>query len=698
MNNIEKQESFTKWLVERKVTEKKANAFITVLDFGSQYCQKHSISQKSLWEIKSVREFNSVTSKLLGTKTFRSLFRNAAMQLDKVIPMYRRFLEETKGNRKMAETRRNPQSGMEKTSGGKTDGHAINILIDPNLYIDWLCKHESLSLASAKINLSTIKSAESYGKENCCPEFCIFQAKSAELTQNLKWLFYNLTFQEMNEKSNNRYFFSLRRYMYYILESTGFDVVADSTKIKMAHGKCLNLPVQETLQLHYPYGFNYHSIIEMMKFRANYLKDHEIELDLDDNTLINQLIRIGIECSGKVYYVSEGVQNHIENEIIKSIGNGHLIFYYDELYENWEAWNMENGIHSPEMLKVLFERLFPMFQHKQIFFLAHSRSYTELEALHEEIMKAWGGQIVCNVDDLGVSLPCVPMAKIKYALANFSDCVWNAQGEYIRLDRFSISEAQKEELLAYVEEKCDESGSLSFDDLPLEDLRAENYELSEAAFCDAVFSFLKNDFARNNKIITRIGKEIDVATAVQKYCRDKDFCTFSELEQVMRDTTGRVVYSKLVDAAHSAMIRVDYDAFVSFGKICFNVECTDQILDESIHGSSIGLKEITAFGMFPDCGFTWNLFVLESYCRHYSKKYKYMCVTPNSNNAGAIVRKDCDMNYHAIMANCIANSGVDIKEDLVFDYLVESGLIVRKNYTNIKALLEDAKMIRKGEN
>lgn len=68
-------------------------------------------------------------------------------------------------------------------------------------------------------------------------------------------------------------------------------------------------------------------------------------------------------------------------------------------------------------------------------------------------------------------------------------------------------------------------------------------------------------------------------------------------------------------------------------------------------------------------------------------------------HAGAIVRKECDYDYHTLLAHMIAQSNVNLTEDAVMDFLVEKGFVGRHSYKYLSDLIELAYAIRKkGEN
>lgn len=152
--------------------------------------------------------------------------------------------------------------------------------------------------------------------------------------------------------------------------------------------------------------------------------------------------------------------------------------------------------------------------------------------------------------------------------------------------------------------------------------------------------------------------------------------------------------SEVIEAANSVMVRIDKDSFIADRLISFDVDRVDSALDHIVTNEFIGMKEITTFSTFPFCRYGWNLFLLESYCRRFSKKYRYATRRANSSNSGAVVAKNCELSYHDIMAKAAARSERDLSKDEILDFLTETGYMERKRYSDIERLIAYAKELR----
>ena len=194
--------------------------------------------------------------------------------------------------------------------------------------------------------------------------------------------------------------------------------------------------------------------------------------------------------------------------------------------------------------------------------------------------------------------------------------------------------------------------------------------------------------------MSRKGASKVTYTAVIEFCRKQDKCTYDCLEKIAKRVTGTIKRPDIIEAANAVMVRIDKDDFIADRFIQFDTDRIDAALDYVITDDFIGMQEITTFSTFPFCGYGWNPYLLESYCRRFSKKYKYETRRANSSNSGAIVVMSCTLSYHDIMTQAVARSGRDLQQSEVFDFLTEAGYIERKKYRDIDLLINEAAQLR----
>ena len=108
------------------------------------------------------------------------------------------------------------------------------------------------------------------------------------------------------------------------------------------------------------------------------------------------------------------------------------------------------------------------------------------------------------------------------------------------------------------------------------------------------------------------------------------------------------------------------------------------------------VKDVDSFLVFPNVGYEWNEFLLESYLLYFSKKF---CLVNNgtslNNVAGAVAKRDGQFTQFVdICAQALADSGIELKKAVALNYLAEINLITRRSYRDIEIAMTKARQIR----
>lgn len=445
----------------------------------------------------------------------------------------------------------------------------------------------------------------------------------------------------------------------------------------------------------FAYGIKADSPIELMRFKRFFTEDFGKECPWSDDDIRKMVSEKCFLFEGKGYLLSEECCHKILNEIDELKENGIQLVYYRDLYEKSEEWFLKQGIFSDEMLKSFLQKYATDLVCKKAYF-SWSQG-TENELLKKYILYVWGDNVLHEYSELKQCMEYVPLDKIKCALANNSCFVWNSAETYTCEDKFIISVREEKLIIEFVEKELEKSDLISFDDIPLETVFSENYELSETAIFTLVFNkLLSSNYVKINRVVSKKGNESNAFESISSFCKSKREILVEELFEEWEKRTGTHRQAEPLDIAYSLMVRVDAERFVSDEQVDFIEADIDEVLETLVQGQIIGMKEITSFALFPNCNFAWNLYLLESFCRRFSKTFKYMAVTTNSRNAGAIVRKESNSDYHTLLANVLAVKCVELSNETVIDYLFDNGYIARHSYKYIQDLIELALELREG--
>ena len=305
--------------------------------------------------------------------------------------------------------------------------------------------------------------------------------------------------------------------------------------------------------------------------------------------------------------------------------------------------------------------------------------------IESEILRVWGDDVLMTCERLAERLPYIPFERIKRALGQNADFIWNGRGEYTHIGRFDISEDEQDAMRRFAEKDINARGYVSLADFPLDEIIERNYELSRTAVHGSVYRIcLADDCDLHGKIVTRKGDDLNVQSIMENHCRSLDRCSLEDLLEFERGITGECHRWLPMQAGYNVMARTDANTFVAERLVYFDTAEIDDAIELFMNGADyLPLKSVTTFVMFPNCGYAWNLFLLESYVYRFSALFKYKVGALNSRNAGVIIRKSSPLikashtkynkDYDKILADAVAKSDVPLKEDSIMRFLFNEG-------------------------
>jgi hypothetical protein len=457
--------------------------------------------------------------------------------------------------------------------------------------------------------------------------------------------------------------------------------------------------VSHVLSAHFPKGFRIDSPIELDRFRNYSVDDSTDGIPANDEDLKKAISLCGTLFEGKVYVVGKETESRLKEEIDAEVVSGTEIIYYANFYARHESWLFAGSVISEGMLKEMLKTLYPAYHHRASYFSTKRNNGTELSIIKSEIMRVWNGDTLLSYEQISGRLPYIPLDKIKLVFAQNGDFIWNSPGVYTHIGMIDISDEEQAGIENYVANACRTAGFASMSNVPLSVIEEHNNGLSLTAIQNAVFAIvLSGEYEKRGRIITRNGDSLDALILMKERCYSIDKCTLQELLHYVQDLTGGAYPWVALEAGYAVLVRTAEDVFVAEKYVHFDVDGIDATLDLFVSGQYLPLKSITTFATFPDCGQFWNLFLLESYCRRFSRRFRFEGLTMNSRNAGAIVRKSCGLAYAEIMADAVAASGVELEKTDVVEFLYNHGYIGRRFYSKAGELIEQVKNLRERRN
>ena len=365
------------------------------------------------------------------------------------------------------------------------------------------------------------------------------------------------------------------------------------------------------------------------------------------------------------------------------------IFYYYPLYNNYREMLNQAGITNEEMMIDLIKKYFPSLIYRKdyfVFFRGYDRisSSDEIALIENKIssLKYPYLNSIVKVEEVvkDKEMQFVPAGVIEKSLKNGVFYIKNRADEYILKDYFNITDQQKERLIETVNWICERYTQASFDKIDvIDELKKENDQFSDIAFRDIIFEILGDDYEKQGQNIVRKGQSEAFSAFLKNYLKDCEHTTLGELQELAKQRDGKMDTNRILDVLLNEMVRINANDFVADNSLDFDIERTDEILSTIVKDDFIGIKEVSSAQfeiLFPPLSkYKWNTFLLESYCRRFSKKYKFYVLSSNSKGVGAIFTKNIEIknreDYYNLMARAVLrNRNVEIEEDDVGDFLI----------------------------
>ena len=691
------RDAFSSWLQANQIKKPVPNLIIMAIDEVSEYAMKHNVSKVSVWDIPDEDKFNAFRIKMQAMRLFRLSNKNAATIFDMCWKHYVAFLKD----------RKREEISVAETQDATTNDNSNHIAdnnerkIDIDSFYEWMAMKANMAPSSCRAYASSFRTACDYALSNGLTSEKLYEIADDEiLKEQTEIILQNEAFQDYNANQHNRFSAALKKYLEY---RTG---IISPLRVQKDESTQNNLrssyrdQVIAVLREHYPYGFRLESIIDLKRFRR-YAEEQNTELPESDDDLRVEIRKAGVKIDDKVYLIEQNTFAFIRKAIDALALDGSKILFYDCIYD-LDASSMEDHyITSADQLKAImkqcrqniFEDLAEIHFAKN--FVSLLGEQMEKDAVTIEIQRVWGDSQTRRVDDLAEQLPAIPEEYVRRYLSGSTAFVWISDGTYFSMQRFIITEDEREAILSFVAEECDNKGYASISDVPFGNTEEENYELTTVGLQEAVYNaVLLNRYYLNGKILTRDNKSLDVVTLAKQYLIGKNECTFDEMDKKVEEIAGTRYRYMAYDALYSTMVRVDKNRYVAHQYVKFDVDAIDDILSEMIKDKFLAIKEITSFALFPVCGFPWNHYLLESYCYSYSKRYCLKVVGFNDKNAGIIAENDVTDGYTELLARAAARAKIELSMETVGQYYFETGYMGKRSFADLESTVERAKALR----
>ncbi len=518
-------------------------------------------------------------------------------------------------------------------------------------------------------------------------------------------LFLNLCNVDYNEVKV-RYSFSRnnRRQVNTVHLSDGsVDIGDQAAKVEETFEGVDFAPYRKLLIEKFSKGFRIDSGLDMRRFRSFWETMYKKELTESNEDIRKRINYITIRCNDFVYLpemmMTEQTAERIFAYITECFQDGKIAVYFDALYKEFENEFEGKRINNSEMLKsyLSFANNGRFYIHKNYLTKdAHAKVNPTDEVRNYMITIG----VPVTVDDLKAALSHINADAVYWAVAgsHSAEFVRNQKGEYFHADIIQFTQQEIDTITEMIQRAIDDKGYMGGKELTdaievkLPTVMERYPFLEWLGLRDVIAYKLRDMFSFKGKIISPYGQNLSMTEVFAHFALMRDYFTLEQLNSLKRDLDTPIYF----DSVYANSLRINADEFVSLDQAAFDIEATDAAISRFCTGDYIALRKISFFGSFPDAGFPWNDFLLEHYVAEFSKDFKLMHSGFTAGKpVGAIVRRSSRYNdFDELLSAELAVSGIPLDRENALQYLVDNGLLARKNYGKIEQVLSTAKQQR----
>ena len=212
------------------------------------------------------------------------------------------------------------------------------------------------------------------------------------------------------------------------------------------------------------------------------------------------------------------------------------------------------------------------------------------------------------------------------------------------------------------------------------------------AIRDILKIILQDEFDFSSSVITEKGNPLDVGQLYRNYAAEHEQLTLREIKE-FQETIGLPIYWGDI---FEEMVRISATELIRKDKVRFDVDAVDDALEKMYPNEYTALKDISLFLSLPAASVRWNGYLLESYLRDYSKKFRLVQVSiSNDDYYGVMLRSTSDLeSYNDVAADMLAKNEGWTDEKSALRCLVDAKFQQRAKNSNISAIVKAARQKR----
>ena len=488
----------------------------------------------------------------------------------------------------------------------------------------------------------------------------------------------------------------------FMVESPIDNSLPKSNLVPISHAfKTININVEENvlaiLAKIFSNGYRLNSLIARKRFAMYYTKEYGKNMDIYDDQMDAIISKVGIVYNGMVYapskMIDETTKQSLFDYIENQFANGIVCIYYNVLFEHFSQQFLGQIMVDGEMLRYYLEfyNIENKYHFDEEYFSQEMSANIDINQVVIDYVKAQGGCV--TEDEVSTAFEYLPREKVIEAFSsNRQKLVLSSMKTRFHIDNFQLEEIDKIVIVDFLSKEIASMQYVTFSELfgKIAEIAPRvienNIQFTQTGIRTALSCLLSDKFHIIGGFISDYDNSVSAYDAFINLGRGRESFNISEVEVMANDFNVPINFEAL--AVNN--VRVSEDTFVSKDYITFDTELVDKAISRFCQNEFISILDVNTFTAFPECGYRWTPYLLESYLYSYSKMFILKHKAFNKTSvAGAIVRKtSCCTDYLDIMALALANADIPLDEKSSLDFLAQNGYIERRRLNTINEVIQ----------
>lgn len=494
----------------------------------------------------------------------------------------------------------------------------------------------------------------------------------------------------------------------FMVESPIDNSLPKSNLAPISHAfKTININLEENvlaiLAKNFSNGYRLNSLIAHKRFAMYYTKEYGKNMDIYDEQMDAIISKVGIVYNGMVYapskMIDETTKQSLFDYIENQFANGIVCIYYNVLFEHFSQQFLGQIMVDGEMLRYYLEfyNIENKYHFDEEYFSQEMSANIDINQVVIDYVKAQGGCV--TEDEVSAAFEYLPREKVIEAFSsNRQKLVLSSMKTRFHIDNFQLEEIDKIVIVDFLSKEIASMQYVTFSELfgKIAEIAPRvienNIQFTQTGIRTALSCLLSDKFHIIGGFISDYDNSVSAYDAFINLGRGRESFNISEVEVMANDFNVPINFEAL--AVNN--VRVSEDIFVSKDYITFDTELVDKAISRFCQNEFISILDVNTFTAFPECGYRWTPYLLESYLYSYSKMFILKHKAFNKTSvAGAIVRKNsCFTDYLDIMALALANADIPLDEKSSLDFLAQNGYIERRRLNTINEVIRKAEKMK----